>query len=160
MHQQAAQRYNSLQIKLGEEFMSEIPMQYETGYSWSGTEMAGNTNIAGHPPLPVGSPHDAGRFSPEHLLVATVEACLANYILLFARRSDLEISAYHSSATGDLEHADKGGYRFRRIVVRPVLRVPAASAALAERILEQAHDSCLIARSLGCAVDIEPTIDT
>jgi len=140
--------------------MTEIPMRYETGYSWTGTEMAGHINIAEHPPLPVGSPHEAGRFSPEHLLVATVEACLANYILLIARRSNLEISAYHSSATGELEHADQGGYRFRRIVVRPVLRVPAASASLAGRILVKAHDSCLIARSLDCAVEIEPTIDS
>ena len=140
--------------------MSDIPMQYETGYSWTGTEMAGDINIAGHPALPVGSPHDAERFCPEHLLVATVEACLANYILLFARLSSLEIRTYHSSATGELEHMDRGGYRFRRIVVHPVLRVPGTSAALAERIIEKAHNSCLIARSLVCAVEIKPTINT
>jgi organic hydroperoxide reductase OsmC/OhrA len=140
--------------------MSEIPMQYETGYTWAGTEMAGNINIAGNPPLPVGTPHDADRFCPEHLLVATVEACLANYILLFARLSSLEISAYHSSATGELERMEKGGFRFQRIVIRPVLHVPEASATLAGRIVEKAHNSCLIARSLGCTVEIEPTIDT
>jgi organic hydroperoxide reductase OsmC/OhrA len=140
--------------------MSDIPMQYETGYVWTGREMAGDTNIAGHPSLPVGTPHDAGRFCPEHLLVATVEACLANYILLFARLSSLEIRDYHSSAMGELERMDKGGFRFRRIVVRPVLHVPGASASLAGRIIEKAHDSCLVARSLGCAVEIEPTIDT
>lgn len=140
--------------------MSEIPMQYETGYAWTGTDMAGNISIAEHPPLPVGSPHDADRFSPEHLLVATVEACLANYILLFARLSGLEISDYHSSATGELEQPDQGGYRFHRIVVRPVLRVPGESVSMAGRIIEKAHNSCLIARSLNCAVDVEPTIHT
>jgi organic hydroperoxide reductase OsmC/OhrA len=140
--------------------MSEIPMQYDTGYSWAGTEMAGNINIAGHPSLPVGSPHDAARYCPEHLLVATVEACLANYILLFARLSSLEIRAYHSSATGELEKQDKGGFRFRRIVVRPVLHVTETSASLAGRIIEKAHNSCLVARSLNCAVEIEPTIET
>jgi len=140
--------------------MSEIPMQYETGYAWTGTDMAGNVSIAGHPPLPVGSPHDAGRFSPEHLLVATVEACLANYILLFAKLSGLEIRAYHSSATGELEQTDKGGYRFHRIVIRPVLRVPRESVSMAGRIIEKAHNSCLIARSLDCAVEVEPDIDT
>ena len=140
--------------------MSEIPMQYETGYSWTGTEMAGVINIAGHPSLPVGSPHDADRFCPEHLLVATVESCLANYILLFARLSGLEISAYHSSATGELEKTDKGGFRFRRVVVNPVLHVPGGSAALAGRIIEKAHKSCLVARSLGCSVEIRPTINT
>jgi organic hydroperoxide reductase OsmC/OhrA len=92
--------------------------------------------------------------------VATVEACLANYILLFARLSSLEIRAYHSSATGELEKQDKGGFRFRRIVVRPVLHVTEASASLAGRIIEKAHNSCLVARSLNCAVEIEPTIET
>lgn len=140
--------------------MSEIPMQYKTAYSWAGMEMAGNINIAGLPSLPVGSPHEGGRFSPEHLLVATVESCLANYILLFARLSSLEIRSYDSSATGELEHLENGGYRFRRIVVRPVLRVPGASAALAERIIEKAHKSCLVARSLNCVVEIQPTINS
>ena len=139
--------------------MSEIPMRYETGYAWTGTAMAGNISIEDHPSLPVGSPHDADRFSPEHLLVATVEACLANYILLFARLSNLEVSAYHSSASGELEQLEAGGYRFRRIVVRPVLRVPGESVSLAGRILEKAHNSCLIARSLDCAVDMEPSIE-
>jgi organic hydroperoxide reductase OsmC/OhrA len=140
--------------------MSEIPMQYATGYAWTGTDMAGNISIAGHPPLPVGSPHDADRFSPEHLLVATVEACLANYILLFAKLSGLEVSAYHSSATGELEQPEQGGYRFHRIVIRPVLRVSGESAAMAGRIIEKAHKSCLVARSLDCTVEIEPTVET
>jgi organic hydroperoxide reductase OsmC/OhrA len=139
--------------------MSEIPMRYETAYAWTGTAMAGNISIENHPQLPVGTPHDADRFSPEHLLVATVEACLANYILLFARLSSLEVSDYHSSASGELERTETGGYRFRRIVVRPVLQVAAESATLAGRILEKAHQSCLIARSLDCAVDIEPSVE-
>ncbi|HYQ70673.1 MAG TPA: OsmC family protein [Gammaproteobacteria bacterium] len=155
----STRRYNP-EKRIGRKPMSEIPLRYETGYTWTGTAMAGNTRIADHPPLPVGSPRDADRFCPEHLLVATVEACLANYILLFAQHSGLEVHAYHSSASGELEQPDTGGYRFRRIVVRPVLRVPETSASLAGRIVEKAHSSCLVARSLNCAVEIEPTIET
>jgi organic hydroperoxide reductase OsmC/OhrA len=154
-----ARRYN-FREQSGRKFMSEIPMQYETAYSWAGTEMRGNINIAGHPPLAVGSPHDSNHFCPEQLLVSTLETCLANYILLFARLSGLEMKAYHSSASGELERMDKGGYRFRRIVVRPVLYVPGTAASLAGRIVEKAHRSCLIARSLNCTVEIEPTIKT
>jgi organic hydroperoxide reductase OsmC/OhrA len=79
---------------------------------------------------------------------------------LFARLSSLEIRAYHSSATGELEQLDRGSFRFRRVVVRPVLQVQQGSAALAGRIIEKAHNSCLVARSLGCSVEIEPTINT
>jgi organic hydroperoxide reductase OsmC/OhrA len=155
-----AARRNNFADNTRRKFMSEIPMQYKTGYSWSGTEMAGHINIAGLPPLPVGSPHDAVRFSPEHLLVATVEACLGNYILLFAGLSKLEMKAYHSTATGELERSVNGGYRFRRIVIRPVLHVPGASVPLAGRVVGKAHNSCLIARSLNCEVVIEPAIET
>ena len=139
--------------------MSAIPMRYETGYTWTGTAMAGDISIEDHPRLPVGSPRDADRYSPEHLLVASVEACLANYILLFAQLSSLEVRGYHSSATGELERLDAGGYRFRHIIVRPVLCVAAESASQAGRVLEKAHQNCLIARSLDCAVEIEPTIE-
>lgn len=139
--------------------MSEIPMQYETGYQWSGAGMAGQIGIGGRPSLPVGTPHDGECYSPEHLLVATVESCLANYILLFAKKSGLELRAYHSTATGELERAQQGGYRFSRIVVRPVLHVPAAARTLARRTVEKAHRSCLIARSLSCRVEIELTVE-
>lgn len=139
--------------------MSEIPMQYETGYHWSGADMAGQIEISGRPPLPAGTPRDGERFSPEHLLVATVESCLANYILLFAKKSGLELHAYRSTAAGELERAEQDGYRFSRIVVRPVLHVPAAARSLARRIVGKAHGSCLIARSLSCRVEIEPTVE-
>lgn len=68
--------------------------------------------------------HEAGRFSPEYLLVATAEACPANYIPLLARLPDLEIGTCRSGPAG------KGSQRFRRIVVRPVLQLPGKAASL------------------------------
>lgn len=68
--------------------------------------------------------------------------------------------AYRSSAYGklELEREDRGGYKFKRILIRPELTVGGESESLAGRVLEKAHRSCLVARSLNCPVDQEPTI--
>lgn len=138
--------------------MSELPMHYETTYAWQGQDSAGLISVEGRADLAVGTPHDAERFCPEHLLVATAEICLANYVLLIARRSNLNIRGYRSRAEGELEREEKAGYRFRRILIHPELEVDAGNEALAARVVDKAHRSCLIARSLSCPVEIEPTI--
>lgn len=138
--------------------MADLPMQYETSYQWQGAAAEGTLSIAGHRDLPAGTPHDADRYSPEHLLVAAAEICLANYVKLIGERSKLEIRDYRSQAVGELEFVPKQGYRFKRILIRPVLTVAAGTETLAERVVEKSHRACLIARSLNCPVDIDPVI--
>jgi organic hydroperoxide reductase OsmC/OhrA len=138
--------------------MADLPMHYQTSYRWQKDAAAGLTCIEGHVDLPVGTPHDADRFCPEHLLIATAEVCLANYVLLIAERSRLDVLDYRSSAEGELEREEGAGYRFKRILIRPEITVGSGAESLAERVLEKAHRSCLIARSLRCPVDIEPSI--
>lgn len=138
--------------------MADLPMHYQTTYQWQGKAADGEISIEHHKALPVGTPHDLDRYSPEHLLVAAAEICLANYVLLIAGMSKLAVTAYRSSAEGELERDDKGGYRFKRILIRPELTVSEESESLAHRVLDKAHRSCLIARSLNCPVDIEPSI--
>ena len=138
--------------------MADLPMNYTTGYRWEDNAGNGVLSIAGRDDLPVGSPHDPERYSPEHLLLAAAEICLANYVKLIAQRSKLEILNYESNAEGELEFVPKQGYRFKRILIRPALSVPSGSEALAARVVEKSHRACLIARSLNCPVDIDPRI--
>lgn len=138
--------------------MAEIPMHYETVYRWQGQAANGLVSIEGHDDLPAGTPHDADRYSPEHLLVATAEICLANYILLIAERSRLQIRDYRSRAGGELEFEENVGYRFKRILICPEVTVTDGDEALAEKVIAKAHRACLIARSLSCPVDIEPSV--
>ena len=140
--------------------MTDIPMKYQTAYQWQGKAVEGVINIKGHTELPVGSPHDIDRYCPEHLLVAAAETCLANYVMSIASMSKLEVTDYRSSAEGELEHENKAGYHFKRIIIRPELTIASASQALAEQVLKKAHKACLIAHSLSCPVDIEPRIFT
>ncbi|WPL15768.1 OsmC-like protein [Thiorhodovibrio winogradskyi] len=138
--------------------MSQIPMHYHTAYSWTGDGEGGDIAIDEHATLPVGSPHSHDRFSPEHLLVVAAETCLANYVLVIAGMSQLEIKDYRSTAEGELIQEGKIGYRFKRILIRPELTVAAGKEEQGQRILEKSHKLCLIARSLNCPVDMEPTV--
>ena len=139
--------------------MADLPMTYSTSYRWQSHAADGVLSIAERDDLPVGGPHDEGRYCPEHLLLAAAEICLANYVKLIAERSKLEILDYRSSAEGELEFVPKQGYRFKRILIRPVLKVPAGSEASAARVVEKSHRACLIARSLNCPVDTDPRIN-
>ena len=138
--------------------MSDIPLHYHTAYQWTGEGAVGETRIDGPPLLPVGSPHDSGRYSPEHLLVVAAETCLANYVLLLAGLSRIEVKDYSSTAEGELMQEDRAGYRFKRIVIRPSVTVAAGNEAQAERVLQKAHKLCLVARSLNCPVEMEPSV--
>lgn len=140
--------------------MSDIPLNYQTAYRWTGEAEKGEIQIGDLPVLPVGSPHDSDRFCPEHILVVAAEACLANYVLLISSKSGLEIKSYTSTAEGELSKEEKAGYNFKRIVIRPVVTVEAGKEKSAERIVQKAHDLCMVARALKCPVDLEMTIET
>ncbi|WP_299874521.1 OsmC family protein [uncultured Cocleimonas sp.] len=140
--------------------MSDIPLNYQTAYEWTGDGEKGEIHIGELPVLPIGSPHNADRYCPEHILVVAAEACLANYVLLISQKSRLEVKAYQSTAEGELLKEDTTGYRFKRIVIRPVLTVESGKENTAEKIIHKAHDLCMVARALNCPVDIEPIIKT
>lgn len=139
--------------------MSDIPLNYATAYTWTGEGEKGEIRIGDLPVLPIGSPHSEDRFCPEHILVVAAEACLANYMLLISSMSGLDIKAYSSTAEGELIKVDSTGYRFKRIVIRPVVTVETGKESTAERILKKSHDLCMVARSLNCPVDVESSIE-
>ncbi len=139
--------------------MSEIPLNYHTRYQWTGEAEAGEIEIENLPVLPTGSPHDADRYCPEHLLVVAAESCLANYVLLIARLSRLKLKSYQSSAEGELVKDESSGYRFKRIVIWPRVTVEAGKQARAEKLVHKAHQLCMVARALNCPVEIETDIN-
>jgi organic hydroperoxide reductase OsmC/OhrA len=139
--------------------VSELPLNYYTAYEWTGEDVAGEISIEGPPMLPVGSPHNVERYSPEHLLVVAAETCLANYVMLLSGLSKIQVKSYRSTSEGELMKEDKAGYSFKRILIRPVLTVEAGKESQGEKVLEKAHKLCLIARSLSCPVDMEARVE-
>ncbi len=131
---------------------------YGTRLQWL-QNRTGQMYSDGKPDFRVASPPEfkgeAGVWTPEDLFVAAIETCTMTTFLAFASRLQIPLVSYESSAEGLLEFAD-GGYRFTKITIRPKVTVHSESAvAQAQKTMEEAHHSCLIANSIKSEVVIE-----
>lgn len=134
---------------------------YRTALRWTG-ERNGLLRSEGKPEIDVSSPPEfkgrAGQWTPEDLLVASVEVCTMTTFIAFSLNKKLPLVSYESAATGTLEFTD-GGYRFTKIVLRPEIVVESDDAVpQAAAILEEAHRACFIANSICSEVLLEPII--
>jgi organic hydroperoxide reductase OsmC/OhrA len=116
----------------------------------------------GKPALVVNAPPEfkgeAGYWTPEDLLVASVEVCLMLTFVGFAEKSGVPFVSYTSTAEGLLEWVEES-YRFTRVTVRPSIVVAdAEGVAKVKKVLERAHQTCLVANSIRSSVIVEPTV--
>lgn len=114
----------------------------------------------GKPPLRVASPPEfrgvAGVWTPEDLFVAAIEVCLMLTFVGIAEKRGLQLSKYESEAEGLLEW-EQESYRFTRVVVSPTITLfDEQSIVAAREIIERAHATCLVAKSVACEVVVEP----
>ena len=118
--------------------------------------VAGAPDLVAAPPLDFDGPGDA--WSPEHLLLAAVEACFLFTLRAVAQASRIEFTSLELSAEGTVDRRD-GGMRFTEIVLRPRLRLPAgADENRALRAMEKSEKACLVTASLSVPVRLEPQI--
>jgi peroxiredoxin-like protein len=141
-----------------------LPLFYEAEIEWTG-ERRGDLRSPKLPPLQVAAPpefqgHEA-TWTPEHLYVASVSACLMTTLLAIAENSKLEIVSFSASAKGKLEKIEGQGYQMTEIILKPRLVIRSnRDLDRAARILEKAERSCLISNSIKTAVKLEPEIYT
>jgi peroxiredoxin-like protein len=135
---------------------------YQTEIEWQ-VEKHGQVQSAGLAPITTGAPPEfkgrAGDWSPEHLLVASLNSCYMLTFLAIAEFSKIAIVSFSASAKGKLEKAEGGTYQITEIVVKP--RVVIASAndlARMPRILEKAKENCFISNSIKSKIAIEPEV--
>jgi peroxiredoxin-like protein len=108
------------------------------------------------PPADYDGPGDA--WSPEHLLLASVQACFLFTLRAIARMSRLEFTALELDAAGTVDRQD-GVTRFTEIVLRPRVTVPRGTdRERALRILEKSEKACLVSASLSTPIRLEPEI--
>lgn len=102
---------------------------------------------------------EAGRWTPEHFLVASVAGCVLSTFSGMAHYSKFNFLSLQVEAEGILGK-DEHGWRFTRMVVRPKLKIASngADRERANRLLEKAEKTCLVARSLACPTILEPEI--
>ncbi len=102
---------------------------------------------------------EAGKWSPETFLAAANSCFLTTFVSL-ADFSQLELEPVAVSAEARLEKVPGEGYAFTEVVLRPVVYlVREEDRAKAQKILDKAEKSCLVARALRCAVRVESTIE-
>ena len=125
-----------------------------TGYAQLST--AGPPMLLTAPPLEFDGPGDA--WSPEHLLLASVQACFLFTLRAIARLSKLEFTALDLDAVGIVDRQN-GVTRFTEIVLRPTITVPSgADRARVMHVLEKSEKACLVSASLSTPIRLEPQI--
>jgi organic hydroperoxide reductase OsmC/OhrA len=141
--------------------MKPLPHLYEVtlssapkGYATLATE--GVPALRSAPPRDFGGPGDA--WSPEHLLLASVESCFLFTFRAVAEASKFDFLSLEVSGSGTVDRKD-GGIRFIDIVLRSRLALPkGADPERAKRMLEKGKNACLVTASLSVPVRLESEI--
>lgn len=101
-----------------------------------------------------------GLWSPEQLLVLAASSCFLSAFLFFAERSGIPLASFRIEAEGGLEKAEGKGYRFAHITLRPFLILEHEKDVVpAEKLLEKAQRSCIVANSLGVSVRVDARVE-
>jgi peroxiredoxin-like protein len=143
--------------------VAESPVfYYETEVEWKEQKEG---QIAGPrlPKVAVGAPPEfkgrEGLWSPEQLLVASLNTCYMLTFLAIAENSKVSLVSFSSTAKGKLEKVPGGTYQMTEIVVKPSVVIASANdLTRLPRILEKAKENCFVSNSIKSAVKLEPEI--
>jgi organic hydroperoxide reductase OsmC/OhrA len=107
-------------------------------------------------PVEYDGPGDA--WSPEHALLASVQACFLFTLRSVARLSKTEFARLELDAEGTVDRHD-GSTRFVEIILKPRLTVaPGTDRTRALGILEKAKKACLVSSSLSTPIRLEAEV--
>jgi organic hydroperoxide reductase OsmC/OhrA len=141
--------------------MKPLPHHYDvhltgglSGYAV--LSVSGIPDLRTAPPADFGGPGDA--WSPEHLLLASVQTCFLFTLQSIARLSHFTFDSLELDAAGTVSR-EEGVTRFSEIVLRPRLVVPPGTdRERALNILEKSEKLCLVSASLSTPIRLEPEI--
>lgn len=141
--------------------MKELPHRYEARLT-GGPSGYAEVRSAGLPalrmavPVEYDGPGDA--WSPEHLLLASVQARFLFTLRAVARLSKVEFTHLDLDAEGTVD-CQEGATRLTEIVLRPRLTVPpGVDRTRALTMLEKAKKACLVSASLSTPIRLQPEI--
>lgn len=142
--------------------MEPATHQYQTELVWT-DKRSGKLEASSLPTLAVSSPlefgGEAGKWTPEHLFVASAHVCLMATFLAVAELSKLEVRGWSSSATGKLEKAEGQGWIFSAIDVNAQIQVARGSdLERATRLVEKTERNCLVSKSMKTPVKLRAHI--
>jgi len=131
---------------------------YSTSLNWGGAGQ-GTQRSDSRPEIQIAPPPEfkgpEGVWSPEHLLVASLESCVLLTFLYLAGRRGVQLVSYESETEGTLELTPEG-MQFTEFTVRPkVVIAPDGDVSAARDALQDAAGTCLVHRSLKAQVHLE-----
>jgi peroxiredoxin-like protein len=141
--------------------MKPLPHHYDVHLAggpagYAQVSSAGIPALRTAPPADYDGPGDA--WSPEHLLLASVQTCFLFTLRAIARLSKVEFVTLEVDAEG-IVNRQNGVTRFTEIVLHPRLTVaPGIDRARALAVLEKSEKACLVSASLSTPVRLEPAI--
>jgi organic hydroperoxide reductase OsmC/OhrA len=97
-------------------------------------------------------------WTPEALLVASVDICVMTTFLYYAEKKKFELLSYESSARGVLERVENE-FMFSTIEVKPEISVASEDdLEKVQSLLELSERNCFISNSLKSKVVLKPEI--
>ena len=135
--------------------------RYKNSLMWNGARR-GKASAPGKPDIEVGSPPEfrgePGMWSPEEMLVASLNTCLMLTFISLAGARKLEFVSYESSADGLLENVD-GTFRITEVSVEPSLVLKSeADVETARAIMGEVEKHCFISNSISARVKLDPQL--
>ena len=101
---------------------------------------------------------EQGVWTPEHFFVASVVTCYVSTFSGMSLASKFGFVSLEVEAEGVLEKGAEG-WRFTEVKLRPALKIAnEEERERANRLLEKAERSCLVARSISARVTLESAI--
>jgi organic hydroperoxide reductase OsmC/OhrA len=101
---------------------------------------------------------EAGRWTPEHLFLASVAGCFVSTFSGIAQFSKFEFLSLDLEVEGVLSK-EEGGWRFAEAHLHPRLKIAQEKdRERANRLLEKAEKTCLIVHSINSKIILEPEL--
>jgi len=141
--------------------MKPLPHRYESHLT-GGPSGYAHVSSAGVPVLRTAAPADfdgpGDAWSPEQLLLASVQSCYLFTLRAVAHASHLEFLTLELKAEGVVDR--QGGVtRFTELTLRPRLSVPPETdPARVQAVLDKTKRACLVSASLDTPIRIEADI--
>ncbi|HEX8027629.1 MAG TPA: OsmC family protein [Vicinamibacterales bacterium] len=141
--------------------MKPLPHHYDVRLTggpsgYARLETTGVPELTSAPPLEFDGPGDA--WSPEHLLLASVQTCFLFTLRAVARASKLEFASLELAATGVVDRSG-GITRFTEITLRPKIGVPPGTdRGRVLHALAKSEKACLVSASLSTPIHLAPEI--
>ena len=141
--------------------MTPLPHRYTVELS-GGPMGYGSVETDGLPPIRIAPPRQYGgpgdAWTPEHLLLAAVEACFLFTFRAVAKAAHVDFEYLELSSEGIVDRQD-GRTKFTSIVLRPRMVIAAeVDPKRVTQLLEKAEWACLVSASLETPVQLEPEL--